>query len=72
VPNLAGMGQLKEFLKFTGAADRNNGSDLELWKMSQLRKVVKEFKIKRDEKESTRNKIPIPASWNIRKKKSKT
>jgi signal recognition particle subunit SEC65 len=32
------------------AADRNKGSDLELWKMSELRKVVKEFKLKRGER----------------------
>jgi hypothetical protein len=31
-------------------ADRNKGSDLEQWKMSELRRVVKEFKLKRGER----------------------
>jgi signal recognition particle subunit SEC65 len=32
------------------AVDRNKDSDLELWKMSELRKVVKEFNFKRGER----------------------
>jgi hypothetical protein len=39
-----------EFLEFMAAADRNKGSDLEQWKMSELRKVVKEFKLTREER----------------------
>jgi sorting nexin-7/30/sorting nexin-8 len=39
-----------EFLEFMAAAARNKGSDLEQWKMSELRKVVKEFKLPREER----------------------
>jgi hypothetical protein len=47
-----------EFLEFMAASDRkkNKGSNLEQWKMRELRKVVKEFKLKRGERGGT-NKV---------------
>jgi hypothetical protein len=39
-----------EFLEFMAAADWKKGSDIEQWKMSELRRVVKEFKLKREER----------------------
>jgi hypothetical protein len=49
-----------EFLEFIAAADRNKGSDLEQWKMSELLKVVKEFKLTREERGGNEEYSPYP------------